>query len=115
MEYPCSCELNRRILLRKQTDLPAMGGTVTNTYEDMAHAWAKHEPVGNAIFYGTKQVGEDVTDRFVFRRTDTVNERTVTSSHVVEYSGLRYRVKRATDIKGARKFVMLEVENLGNV
>lgn len=115
MEFPCTCELNRRIKLRKQTDIPAMGGTVTNNYADMADVWAKHEPVGNAIYFGTKQVGESVTDRFIFRRSDIANERTVTSSHIVEYNGQRYRVKRATDVKGAKKFTMLEVENLGNV
>jgi SPP1 family predicted phage head-tail adaptor len=115
MEMPCACELNKRIKIRKQTDLPAMGGTVTQDFEDMANAWAKHQPVGNAIFFGTKQVGEAVTDRFIIRRSNAVNERTVTSSHVIEYDGLRYRVKRAADINGAKRFVMLEVENLGNV
>jgi SPP1 family predicted phage head-tail adaptor len=115
MDLPCVCELNRRIDIREQTDIPAMGGTVTNTFSAPIPVWAKHQPVGNAIFFGTKQVGENITDRFIIRRSLTVNEKTVTANHVVEYDGQRYRVRRAADINGARKFVMLEVENLGNV
>jgi SPP1 family predicted phage head-tail adaptor len=115
MDLPCACELNRRIKIREQADLPAMGGTVTQNFTDLADVWAKHQPVGNAIYFGTKQVGESVTDRFIIRRSLTVNERTVTANHVVEYDGQRYRVKRAADINGEKRFVMLEVENLGNV
>lgn len=102
------------VKLRKQTDIPAMGGTINPTFEDVADVWADHEPVGNAIFYGTKQVGEDVTDRFVIRRNSAINERTLTSSHVIEHEGQRYRIKRASDLRGEHRFVMLETEGLGN-
>ncbi len=43
------------------------------------------------------------------------NEVTITGEHVAEYTGLRYRVKRASDLNGERRFVVLEVEALGAI
>jgi len=115
MTLPAAGELNRRILIKKRQDMPAMGGGISQTYDAGVQMWAKHVPVGTAIFFGTKQVGEDLTDRFIVRRTSTLNEKTITGEHVVEWDGQRYRVKRASDLEDARTFIMLETENLGSV
>lgn len=114
MSLPYSAELNRRILIRKQTDQPVMGGTVNQTFDAGKQVWAKHHPVGNAIFFGTKQVGEDVTDRFIIRRSSDFTEQNITSSHVIDFDGQRYRVKRCSDLEGKRLFLIIETEGLGN-
>lgn len=115
MKEPSTGELNRRITIRKWQDMPAMGGGIAQTFDAGTSAWAKIEPVGNAIFFGTKQVGEDVTDRIIIRRTFVLTDRTITGEHVVECGGARYRVKRASALNGGNTFVMIEAELLGNV
>lgn len=115
MSLPAAGELNRRIAIKQQADMPAMGAAVTQNFSDFATVWAKHQPVGSAIFYGTKQVAEDVTDRFIVRRTALVNEHTVTADHVIEFVGYRYRVRRASDLEGAQQYTMIEAEKLGHV
>ncbi|MDP3088863.1 MAG: phage head closure protein [Methylotenera sp.] len=115
MSLPVAGELNRLISIKVQADIPAMGAAITQNFTLLATVWAKHQPVGSAIFFGTKQVGEDVTDRFIIRRNATINEQTVSANHVIEFNGNRYRVRRASDLEGARQFVMIEAEGLGNV
>lgn len=115
MSLPAAGELNRPIAIKSQTDIPAMGAAVTQNYTLLATVWAKHQPVGAAIFFGTKQVGEDVTDRFIVRRNSTINEQTVTANHVIEANNTRYRVRRVSDLEGARQYTMIEAECLSNV
>lgn len=115
MALPAAGEINRRISIKRRQDMPAMGGSITPTDTLVSDAWAKHEPVGNALFFGTKQVGEDITDRFIIRRSALLTERTITAEHIIEWDGQRYRVRRASDLNDARCFVMIETENLGNV
>lgn len=115
MSLPNAGELTRYIVIKSQSDMPTMGAAITQNFTNLATVWAKHQPVGSAIFFGTKQIGEDITDRFIVRRTDIINEQTVTANHVVEVENTRYRVRRASDLEGARQFTMIEAECLGNV
>lgn len=115
MALPVAGDLNRRIVIKRWQDMPAMGGGITQIDTLVGEVWAKHEPVGNALFFGTAQVGENITDRFILRRSATLTERTITAEHVIEWDGQRYRVRRASDLNDARRFVMIETENLGNV
>lgn len=111
---PKTGELNRRVAIKRWQDMPATSGSITVSDTLVATVWAKIEPVGNAIFFGTKQVGEDVTDRIYIRRTSALTERTITGEHVCESGGLRYRVRRASALNGEKKFVLLDVECLGD-
>lgn len=115
MREPAAGELNRRIAIKGWQDMPAMGGGITQTFDAGVSAWAKRDPLGNAIFFGTKQIEESVTDRFIVRRTSQITERTVTGEHVIECEGQRFRVKRASAMNGGRTFVVIETELLGNV
>ncbi len=113
-------KLNRRVTIRKQTDMPAMGAAITQTFDAGVTVWANVEPVGNAIFYGTKQVGENVTHRIIVRyQPGIVDDMTITGDHVVDQAigakTVRYRVKRASDLHDDRTYLLMEVESLGNV
>ncbi|MGJ8619611.1 MAG: phage head closure protein [Methylophilaceae bacterium] len=114
MSMPAAGELNRRVEIKIQNDTPAMGAAVVNNYSTIATVWAKHQPVGNAIFFGTKQVGEGVTDRFIVRYNATINEKTVNGHCVIQFDETLYRVRRASDLEGMRQFLMIEAERLGN-
>lgn len=111
---PTTGGLNRRLAIKRRQDMPAMGGGVTPSYTTVATVWAKVEPVGGALFFGAKQVGEEVTDRVFMRRTAALTERTITGEHECECDGQRYRVRRASAVNGGKVWLMLEVENLGN-
>lgn len=115
MRAPEAGELNSRIAIKRWQDMPAMGGGITQSDTLVLTVWGKVEPVGNSIFFGTKQVGEAVTDRITIRRSSLVTERTITGEHVCECDGVRYRVRRASPLNGGKVFVLLEVECIGNV
>lgn len=115
MKEPAAGELNRRIVIKGWQDMPAMGGGIAQTFDAGVPAWAKREPVGNAIFFGTKQIDETVTDRFIVRRSSQLTERTITGEHVIECEGQRFRVKRASAMNGGKNFVVIEAEGMGNV
>ena len=114
MTEPKVGELDRRVAIKRWQDMPAMSGAITVSDTLVATVWAKIEPVGNAIFFGTRQVGEGVTDRIYIRRTAALTERTITAEHVCESGGLRYRVKRASALNGEKAWLLLEVECLGD-
>lgn len=95
--------------------MPAMGGGITQTFDAGKPAWAKREPVGNAIFFGTAQIDESVTDRFIIRRTSLLTDRTITGEHVIEGEGQRFRVKRVSALNGGRNFVVIEAELIGSI
>lgn len=106
-------KLDKRITIKKWNEMASMAGGITQSFNQDIEVWAKLEPVGNAIFFGTKQAAEDITHRVFVRRSTAVNERKVTAEHVVEHRDLRYRVKRASDLKGEGDFVLLDLELLG--
>lgn len=115
MREPTAGDLNRRVTLRKWQDVVDSGFGIDQTFDAGATVWASVEPVGSAIFWGSQQIENGVTHRIVARRTATINEASITGEHVAEYAGMRYRVKRASDINGERRFVVLEVEVLGAI
>lgn len=114
LSEPSAGELNRRVAIKRWQDMPAMGGGISVADTLVATVWAKIEPVGGALYFGARQVGEDVTDRIFMRRNAVINERSVTGEHVCECDGQRYRVRRASAVNGGKVWLMLEVECLGN-
>jgi len=113
MKMPSSGDLSRRVTLRKWQDVAAAGFGIDATFDAGATVWASVEPVGSAIFWGTQQIDNGVTHRVTVRRTSAINEITITGEHVAEHDGQRFRVKRASDLNGERRFLVLEVEALG--
>lgn len=115
MNEPNTGDLIYLVTVKKWHDAAAMSGGITQTFDEAVDAWASIDPVGNAIYFGTKQVGEDVTHRIITHYTDAINDRKITAEHVVEYDNQRYRVRRASNLNGQRIWVMLEVELLGDI
>ena len=112
---PAAGSLDRRILIRKRSDMPTMGSTLTENYTAGVPAWAKLTPVGNALFFGTQQIGENVTHSFVVRRRDEdgVSAYEITGDYVIDCEGYRYRVKRCDDLQGERHTLLIQCELLG--
>ncbi|MNT43767.1 Phage head-tail joining protein [compost metagenome] len=108
-------DLDRRVLIRRWQDQPDQAFGIEQTFDQGIPAWANIVPAGNAVFFGAKQVGEDVTHRITVRRRADLTDKTVTAEHVVEAEGYRYRVRRASALKGGRTHVVLDVELLGAI
>lgn len=114
MNFPDIGELNRLVSIKKKQEMPAMNPGIDTSYTQVGDAWAKVEPVGTGIYFGSKQIESGVTHRISLRYTDELNDRTITGEHVVIDGYRTYRVRRASDLNGAGRFVMLDCEDLGS-
>lgn len=108
-------ELDKFVKVRAWQDVPADDAGIDQTYDEGFTAWARILPTGAALFYGTEQVETTVTHRLVTWRTARLNGDQIGGNHVVDHAGMRYRVRRAADLNGARAFVLLDLEQLGAI
>jgi len=115
MDIPVIGKLSKRATLRRWQDVPNATFGIDQTFDVGIDAWANIEPVGSAIFWGTQQIESGVTHRIIVRKSSDITEQKITGEHVVECSGLRYRVKRASDLNGSGRFVVIECELMGGI
>lgn len=115
MNLPEASEFDKRVRIREWQDVPAIGTGIEQTQDSGVAVWASITPTGAALFYGTQQVETTVTHRLKTWRTARVNALVITGSHVAEHKGMRYRVKRATDLDAHDAFVQLDLEQLGAI
>lgn len=115
LKLPSSGELNRRITIRKWTDVPNVALDADQTVDAGIDRWAKVEPVGGVTYWGTKQTGENVTHRFWIRFGLNSEPEDFTGAHVIEWKGRRYRVHRATNVNDAQVYTMIEAGDLGSI
>jgi len=107
MDYPHIGELNRLVQIRWRTDQPVDDIGVDSSFPETVERWAKIEPVGSAIYAGSVQIEATVTHRIIVRLLAGV-----TDHHEVVHGTTIYRVRRVTDLNNARRFTVLEVEEL---
>lgn len=115
MNAPDIGELDKLVRVRKWVDRANNAFALDQVVDAGQDAWARIDPAGTALFYGTAQIEKGMTHRMATWRTAALNEVTVTGEHVVEHDGMRYRVRRATDWKGRRQFLILDLEQLGTI
>ncbi|WDH24104.1 head-tail adaptor protein [Pseudomonas chlororaphis] len=108
MREPSAGELNRRITIRLRTDIPASDLGVVPVFTDEKKRWARIEPVGTAVYDNGLQVDRKLTDRIAFHYLAGMSE-----AHEVLHGQTIYRVRRVSDMNGARRWTILEVEELG--
>jgi SPP1 family predicted phage head-tail adaptor len=108
-------KLKDRLRIRAWQDLPDASFSIEQTFDPGIDAWGSVEPLKGSVFYGAKQIGNDVTHLIVMRISSKVQESTVTPNHVIDdvVAGLRYRVKRSMNAKGKGRFLHVECELLG--
>jgi len=123
LREPSSGELNRRIGVRRRTDLPSSDMGLSSEFSDLRPRWARIEPVGTAVYAEGVQTEVKLTHRIIFRLLKGITD----SHEVVHIRGLPgspgqyevvqgspvYRVKRSADMNGTGRFTLLEVEELG--
>lgn len=108
MKEPGAGELDRRVTVRVRNDQPSeFDAGLTSEFTVVAHRWAKIEPLGTAIYTGAKQTGDDMTHRITFRRIKGLG-----TQHEIVCGAQVFRVRRPTDLNGARIFSVVDVEEL---
>ncbi len=115
MKAPDIGELDRLVKVRKWTDAANAAFAINQTFDAGQDAWARIDPAGTALFYGTQQIEPGMTHRLATWRTSTINALLITRDHVVEHEGMRYRVRRVTDLAGRKEFCIMDLEQLGAI
>lgn len=110
---PTIGEMKRRVRIRVWSDAAAAGFGIDQSFDAGQTIWARLQPAGTALFYGTQQIEPGMTHRLACWRSSTVNALVITRDHVAEHGGIRYRVLRVTDLEGDRQFVVMDLEQLG--
>ncbi|MDR6581603.1 MULTISPECIES: head-tail adaptor protein [Pseudomonas] len=108
MREPSAGELDRRVLVRLRSDMPALDLGLDSLFTDQKRRWAKIEPVGTAVYANGVQTDAKITHRVTFYFLKGMSE-----SHEVVHGATIYRVRRVADMNGNRRFTLLEVEELG--
>ena len=111
MKMPHAGELNRRITISNWLDVPDGTTGIDQTYSDDVIRWCKMEPVGAAIFHGSKQTNDNVTHRAWLRYESGIAR--ITADQRMTHNGTEYAVRRVADLNDARQFLVIDVEELG--
>lgn len=116
MTLPTAGELNRRIEIRRWEDYPVGDVELGSRYSESWLCWAKIVPVGSLIYQGSVQTGQTVTHRIVIRRVEGITDPvSLSRQHVIDCEGLRYIVRRVTDLEGKKLFTQIEAEETGAI
>jgi head-tail adaptor len=112
---PRTGELNRRILLRVRTDVPNASFGVDETYDAGIPRWAKKEPIHSVAIRAGQNTDESPTDLFWLRWGTGTKPTDLTTSHVIDYSGRRYRVLDSIDVDDKHRFTRITAKDLGAI
>lgn len=109
MAFPYAGDLDKRITIRLRKDFPAANMGLTSEFPDQKKRWASLTPVGTAMYSNGVQTDTKITHRVIMYRLAGI-----TTDHEVVHGGRVYRVVREADIQGAGRFLVLEVEAIGD-
>lgn len=119
---PAAGDLNRRLAIRRRTDLPASDMGLDSIFTELKARWGKIQPVGTAVYSQGVQTEVKVTHRIWFRIVKGITD-AHEIVHVTRVPGIEeiyevvpdtplYRVKRSADMNDTRRFTLLEVEEI---
>ena len=117
VSIPGAGELNRRVTFFRRVDQPnssTYAATAQDT--DIITVWAKIEPVGDAVYWGTVQTSERPTHRFWVRSIEGKTD-AYSLSHGVLVKDVQtdrvYRIYKPSQVRGESFFTMFEGTELG--
>lgn len=108
-------ELNRRIQIRTRTDVPNASFGVDEVYDTGIPRWAKKEPIHSLAIRAGQNTGEEPTDLFWVRWGSGTKPTDLTSAHVIDYAGRRYRLLDSIDVDDAHRFTRITAKDLGPI
>lgn len=104
---PPSQKLDKRVLIRRRTDVPVGDSDLEHEFSDSLRRWARIQPVGTAVYAEGQQTDHAITHRIWLRKIDGI-----TTAHEVVHGEHVYRVLRSAALDGGNAFAILEVEQL---
>lgn len=110
MKLPRPGELRDLVSIRRRRDMPASGGALDPIFSVGRDADAKVEPVGTAVYLAGVQTDDKITHRVFLRREMALG---IDSDCELVCDSIVYRVRRCSDIAGAQRFSVVEVEEIG--
>ena len=113
MILPTIGELNRRASIQAVKTRPTASGKHENAQTPVWTCWAKVEVVGGSTYWNSVQTDEAVTHRIYVRQVSgKTRPQDLPRQIEIDCDGVRYRVKRVTDVNSAERFTMFECEVL---
>lgn len=110
---PGAGDLNRRILIRLQTDVPNAQFGIDQTFDAGLPRWAKKEPIHSLTLRAGMNTDEAPTDLFWVRWGTGTKPTDLTAAHVIDYCGRRYRVLDTIDVDDRHEFTRISAKDLG--
>lgn len=107
--FPGAGRLDKRVQIRLRQDVPVGLASLVEQHPMVFTRWASLRPVGTAVWAASVQTDERVTHRCMVRYVDGI-----TDSHEVVYRNRVYRVRRCAPLQGERRFLVLDLEELGD-
>ncbi|WP_200286537.1 phage head closure protein [Pantoea ananatis] len=109
-QFPDPGELDKRVTLRQRIDRSMGDFDTESTYQNVRDVWAKVRQVGATTLHESAQTEQAVTHYFTVRYRSNI-----TSDYELVFGGSVYAVKRGRDLNSAKRFLLLECEELGLV
>lgn len=109
-QTPCPRELRDRIVLQEKVSTPTAGGSLTESYSDVASVYARVVQIFGEMIVSTAQTETRATHIFTIRnRTDFGG-----SWRYIEFDGDRYRALRVVEQGPRREWMEVIAEKLGD-
>lgn len=113
MILPTIGELNRRCDIYTVRTRPTLAGKHENAEAPVWSCWCKVEVVGGSTYWNSMQTDESTTHRIYVRQVaGKTRPQDLPRQIEIACDGLRYRVKRVTDVNSAERFTLMECEVL---
>lgn len=114
MNEPLSGDLNRRVTFEFRKSVPNNQHGFDSVTVKTFTVWGRIEAVGYQIYWDSAQLEESVTHRVFVRAVKGKTwPRDLEKVIKVVSEGIRYRVRRVSDVNGAHRFTLLEVQAEG--
>jgi head-tail adaptor len=108
-------QLTRRILLRLWADSANAAFGLDANYDAGRHLFAKVEPIHSLALRAGMNTDEVPTHLFWIRYTPETRPEDITTSHVIEWYGRRYRVLGAINVQDEQIFTRITAKDLGAI
>lgn len=112
MRLPEIGELRRRVKLFGVKHSPDDDAGLVTSTELIGEVWAKREIVGGVQYLESMNVEETVTHRFYVRYAPGLRPQDLGHLSGLECEGVRYVVRRVTDVDDMHRFTMFEAEEV---
>lgn len=109
---PQTGELNRKIRIRLWADVANSAFGLTQTFSEGIKRWAKKEPINSLTLLHSENTSESPTDLFWVRYASLTRPEDLTTEHVIELDGKRYRILSVADVDDQQRFTRIAAKYL---